>query len=153
MLFTKEYLSKQVENTYMEESHRQHPFPRENKHPDDKVPFDLIIANKFQYFDQKSTETKDLLYKIRKNISKNCFNSSLNTTFPNQGKIEECIRVNEEEYKKLEYLRETHFQNIFHKYKTDLENCPTYNNDCIRKAEETYVWNAAKLPYFYAENY
>ena len=40
---------------------------------------------------------KDLLFKSRKAISESCFND-YNGVFPNEGKINECIRSNEENY-------------------------------------------------------
>lgn len=152
MLFTKEYLQKSLDSTEMAESYRQYPHERIlNKN--DKVPFDLVISNKFRYFDQKSSEVKSIMYNARKAIAEKCYSSEVNGVYPNQGKIDSCIRENEAEFKKLDYLRETHFANIIFRHKLDLDNCPTYNSDCHLKADETFVWNSAKLPYFFAENY
>ena len=153
MIFSKEFLSKKLEEFEMNESYRLYRHERLNKNPKDKVPFDLVISNKIRYFDQKSSDLKNILFKSRKAIAEKCYTNDLNSTFPNQGKIDQCIRQNEEEYKKLDYLRETHFSNLFHRYKLDLEECPTHNTDCVLQAQQSLVWNSAKLPYFYAENY
>ena len=150
MLFSKDFLTREVEKAEKEESMKRFPWERQIK--EGKVPFDVVIGNKLRYFDQKSSEMKDLLFKSRKSISESCFHD-YNGVFPNEGKINECIRSNEEDYLKYERLRETHFANIFHLRNKERDNCPTHNVDCLREADKKFVWNAAKLPYFFAENY
>lgn len=149
-LFSKEFLSKEVEKTERNEAFRLYPKER-RENPRDITPFDTVISSKIRYFDQKSAQIKDIMSKARKEISEKCFNN--NSTFPNQGSIDQCIRAAEDEYRKLDYLRETHFANIFYKHKKDLENCPSNNVNCIQEADQTLVWNANKLPYFFMENY
>lgn len=151
-LFNKDFLSKEVDNAVKAESLRLFPYER-NTTNNDKTPFDLVIENKFKYFDQKSGQLKEIMKKARTLIAEKCFTSELNSTFPNEGKIAECVKEGEKEFRKLNYLRETHFANIFFKHSTDLDNCPTNNHDCIKTADQSLVWNAAKLPYFFAENY
>jgi len=151
-LFSKEFLTRQVESSAKAESLRQFPYTR-NSSDSEKTPFDLVIENKVKYFDQNSGQLKELMKKIRLEISQKCFTKELNSSIPNDGKISECIREAESEYKKFDWLRETHFANIFNQHKKDLGNCPSHNNDCIKEADQRLVWNAAKLPYFFAENY
>lgn len=152
MLFSKEFLTKEVENAEKEESLKRFPWQR-SVSENDKVPFDVVIGNKLRYFDLKSSQLKDLMFRSRKNISEKCFTKDLNGTFPNEGKIESCVRENEDEFKQLEKLRETHFANIFYLRDKERNNCPSHDVECLRTADKKFVWNASKLPYFFAEKY
>lgn len=151
MLFTKEELAKEVENTEFFEYSKKFPNKTTAKEGD-KTPFQLIFANKVRYFDLASHSVKDILYKTRKSIVGKCYNNILDSAYPNEREIEQCVQENQKEFNDLLIKRETHFSNVMHKFNTDLASCPTNDNDCRIRAEQTFVWNAAKLPYFFMEN-
>ena len=148
MLFSKEFLSLSLENTEKAESLRLFPWERNQKQG--LSPFDTVIRSKYRYFDQKSSMMKDILNGIRKEMG-SCVDQ-FNNTYPNEAKILDCFRRKEDEYRKLELIRETRFANIFDFREKELKNCPSNDFDCIRRVDEEFVWNAAKLPYFFAEN-
>ena len=153
MQFTRDELKAEVEKTEKEEYLKVYPHKTKAVKDTDKTPFQLIFANKLRYYDINSHYVKDILYKSRKNISKNCFNSEVlfSSVYPNEEKINKCIRDNSKDFTMLETLKETHFGNIYEKFQSKLNNCPSGNLDCKVEAEQEYVWNAAKLPYFFAE--
>ena len=151
MLFTKEELGKEVENTEYQEYFKKYPHKTKAANGD-KTPFQLIFSNKVRYFDLSSHSVKDLLFKSRKNIAEKCFSSALDQTFPNSKVIEYCIAQNEKEFTDLKIKRETHFGNIMHKYNNDLANCASNDENCKLTVQKELVWNASKLPYFFSEN-
>lgn len=154
MLFPREFLKQEVEKTEKNEYLKLYPHKTKADKPGDKTPFQLICANKLRYFDINSNYVKDILYKSRINISKNCFKSTVlgNSIYPNTENVNKCIRDNIKEFTMLETLRETHFGNLYENFQAKLKNCPYHDLNCKYEAEQEYVWNAAKLPYFFAES-
>lgn len=149
MLFTKEELAKEVENTGRNEVLKRYPFQHKTN-SDDITPYETIYLNKVRYFDLKSHAVKQILYNSRKNVAEKCFKEI--EFYPNEEKINRCIKENSQEFTKLEALRELHFGNIFDKYQRDYQNCPSNDSDCRIRVQKELAWNAAKLPYFFAES-
>lgn len=152
MLFTKEELIKEVEKTELNDYLKVYPF-KTKANPGDKTPFQLVFSNKIHYFDQSSHKVKEILYKTRKAITEKCFTSINESVYPNELQIERCVAENQVEFTDLLHLREKHFANVMNKFQTDVKNCASNDDKCRIDAEKAFVWNCAKLPFFFSETH
>jgi hypothetical protein len=111
MIFPKQFLAEVLENKYKKNIYQSHPWESHFKGVD-KSPAELIVSNYFTFFDQKSTEMKNLMYQARKEIVKKCFNKEVMDVYPNTDKINQCVHNTEVQFLGKHYdLRNVFFGN------------------------------------------
>jgi len=110
MIFDKNYLLNYINELLVRERRRVNPFER-TINENDKSPFDIMLYNYYTFFDLKSTELKGVLQESRRNITKNCFNTEDNGTYPNTEKIESCIKKYSQTQAKYENIRDLYSEN------------------------------------------
>lgn len=91
MLFPKQLLADSLELKYNKEFRNVHPW--ETAYAEgDKSPFEQFIANFYTFFDLKSTELKSLKQKARLDAVDQCFDKIDLSSYPNEEKINSCIK-------------------------------------------------------------
>jgi hypothetical protein len=111
MIFTKQYIAEALERKIQKNFHLVHPYETAYKEGD-KTHAHILIQNYFQAFDLKSSEIKDKVYQSRKQIVENCFNDESLGVYPNETKINDCIKnTHNSAMKKYNEVRHSYFGN------------------------------------------
>ena len=96
-MFPKQLLADSLELKYKREFNNVHPW--ETAYVEgDKTPFEQIIMNFYSFFDLKSQELKSLKQKVKFEAVDLCFNKIDLNSYPNEDKINHCIKNIENKY-------------------------------------------------------
>ncbi len=91
MIFDKEFLVDKFSEKVDNDLYQIYPYDTLDK-PGEVSSGRNMVSTYHQYFDLRSEEAKDRMFNARKEITNECFKEENLGIYPNQGKIDECIR-------------------------------------------------------------
>lgn len=151
MIFPKQLLNEQLELKFSKEFEGVHPFKTVYK-DGEKSFYQLYIMNFHTFFDLKSNEMKNLMFNARKEINEKCFKEEHMDIYPNEKKIEQCIRNTELKYLGKHFnKRNVYFGNILQHLNDTLESLPSNDKTEGLEAVERLVWDSFKAKHFFKE--
>jgi hypothetical protein len=111
MIFNKQFIAQNFEEKIKKEFQKVHPWETTTQEGE-KTPYELFLQNYYTFYDLESDKMKEKRYQTNLEITENCFKQDYLDVYPNEEKINQCIReVENKHLGKLLEKRDVFFGN------------------------------------------